>query len=361
MYPFSTMGTAATPDYWRTCLAYIEFLWTCSAPAYSSALKSAIALNMTEITYSDVAEKAELSLTEKNTIERDMCAILGGNKELFDIGCDLLCYGNAFRSIYFPFTRYTVCPSCHAQYSLKYALDHPDKFGFKYDANSVTVGEEGQLPMMGKCSCPDCGYRGAVYIKDLMSGSKQDISIISWRPQDILIESGAFNKKTCIYHFRPNAEVKKNVTDGRTLTLLTYPMELLYACSKQNLTFQFNDNEIFHLRDSTLSGVMTYGWGIPRSLSHFQLIWQLACLYKINEAIAVDYSIPKRLITPAPRAGASDGVTGDPGGTMDLLPYLHQAKQMWTTNDPGQITFMPFPVEYKLLGGDAKQLVPDTD
>jgi hypothetical protein len=359
MYPFSTLGVAATPEFWRTTLAYIEFLWTCSAPAYSSALKSAIALNITEITYSDISEEAELSLSAKNTIERDLTAILGGTKELMDIGCDLMCYGNAFRSVYLPFTRNIICPTCKSQYGLKYALDNPENFNFRYKPMTVQVGKGGALPTMGDCSCPDCGYRGVMYIKDLMSSSKQEISIVKWRPQDILIESGAFDGKTCIYHLRPNSEMKTNVREGRTLTLLTYPMELLYTCTRDNITFQFNADEVFHLRDTTLSGVLTYGWGIPRALSHFQLVWQLACLYKINEAIAIDYSVPKRLITPAPRSGASDGVTADPAGTIDLLPYLHQAKQMWTTNDPGQVQFLPFPVQYQLLGGEAKNLVPD--
>lgn len=359
-YAFSTLGTAATPDVWRTCLAYIEYLWNCSAPEYSSALKSAIALNMTEIIFSDIEEKAELSLTEKNAIERDVNEILGGTAELMQIGCDLLCYGNSFRSIYMPFTRNVICPECGVQYGLRHVIRSKDKFNFQYQPNTIEVGVDEKLPMMGVCSCPDCGYRGSMYIKDLASGSKSDISLVSWRPQDILIESGAFDRKTCIYHYRPNAETRRNAEEGRTLTLLTFPMELLYVCSKSNLTFQFNENELFHLRDHTLSGVLTYGWGIPRSLSHFQLVWQLACLYKINEAIAVDYSIPKRVITPAPRAGASDGVTADPAGTIDLLPYLHQAKQMWTSNDPGEVTFLPFPIQYQLLGGDAKSLVPDT-
>jgi len=357
-YPWSTMGTASTPDQFRHCLAYIEFLWTCSAPAYSSALKSAIALNITELTYTDVESKGELSLSSRNVIERDLDPILGGTKELMDLGCDLMCYGNAFRSVYFPFTRYIICPKCKSHHSLKYALDNPDLFDFQYKINSVQIGEEGRPPMMGTCNCPDCGYRGSFFVKDVSSDTKSDISIVSWRPQDIYIEAGSFDKKKCIYHFRADVETKRNVEDGRTLTLLTYPIELIYAVRK-NATFQFNDGELFHLRDSALSGVLTYGWGIPRMLSHFQLVWQLVCLYKINEAIAVDYSVPKRLITPAPRAGASDGVTADPSGTMDLLPYLYQVKQMWETNDHARVTFLPFPVQYQLLGGEAKNLVPD--
>jgi hypothetical protein len=359
MYPFSTMGTAATPDFWRTCLAYIEFLWTCSAPAYSSAIKSAIALNLTKLTYTNVEGEGELALTSKNTIERDLTPILGGMRELFDLGCDLMAYGNAFRSLYFPFTRTLICPQCKSNFNLKYILEHPDTFNFKYDIRKIDVANDGRLPMMGVCTCgnPDCNYRGSFYVSDILLDTKSDISIVSWRPQDIYIEAGSFDRKKCIYHYRPNAEVKSSIEKGQTLTLLTYPMALLHAVAKQ-ASFQFSDGELFHLRDSTLSGVLTYGWGIPRSLSHFQLIWQLACLYKINEAIAVDYSVPKRLITPAPRAGASDGVTADPAGTIDLLPYLHQVKQMWETNDQAQVSFLPFPVQYQLLGGEAKNLVP---
>jgi len=34
------------------------------------------------------------------------------------------------------------------------------------------------------------------------------------------------------------------------------------------------------------------------------------------------------------------------------------AKNMWTTDDPGEVRFLPFPVQYQLLGGEAKNLVP---
>ena len=358
MYPFHTMGNAATPDFWRHCLALIEYLWVTSAPTYSSALKSAIALNITELTYTDNDGKGDLSLSSRNVIERDLTPILGGTSELMSLGCDLMCYGNAFRSIYYPFARVLVCPQCKSTHGLRAVLDNPDTFNFRFKLTSVETSTDGRLPMMGVCTCSNCGYRGSHYVTDVQSETKSDISIVSWRPQDIYIEAGSFDKKKCIYHFRANPEVKRNVEEGRALTLLTYPIELIEAVRK-NVTFKFNDEVLFHLRDNTLSGVMTHGWGIPRALSHFQLVWQLACLYKINEAIAVDYSIPKRLITPAPRSGGGDSTTFDPGGTVDLLPYLHQVKSMWSTDDPGEVNFLPFPVEYKLLGGDAKQLVPD--
>ncbi len=210
----------------------------------------------------------------------------------------------------------------------------------------------------GNFTCPTCNYTGSFYVKDILLDNKKDVRIVSWRPQDILIESGSLDKNSCIYHYRPNSDDIANARTGAKLTLTTFPMELLYAI-KKNATFKFNDGVLHHARERTISGVKSYGWGIPRPLSHFQLVWALACLYKINEALSIDYAIPKRVITPAPRSGAADGLTADPAGTIDMMPYMHHLMRMWTSDDPGEVTFVPFPIQYMLLGGEANQLVPD--
>ena len=359
MWPFTTLGGAATPEQFRNALGYIEYLWNTEG-MYKSALQRVIAFNITELRVMDADTSGDLGREERIAVENSLRPILEENNVLVRACEDLVAYGNGFRSIIYPFIRMMICPSCKQEYSLDFMLNPANKetFNPRFAIGSLEVHSKTSLARMGKFSCPSCSYRGDWFVNDRETDIKDGIFIKAWRPQDILIETGAFNGK-CRYHLRLNAADKKFIEDGHPLTITTWPMEIMLSV-KRNKMFQFNDRSIYHLKEGHLSGLQTYGWGIPRALAHFKLVWYVAALYKINEALAVDYSIPKRVITPAPRTGASDAYTADPAGTIDLSRYLSRIQQMFTSNDPGQVDVLPFPIQYMLLGGEAKQLVPDS-
>jgi hypothetical protein len=52
------------------------------------------------------------------------------------------------------------------------------------------------------------------------------------------------------------------------------------------------------MREDALAGVRNRGWGISRVLANFRQAWYVQVLHRYNEAIALDYVIPFRLITP---------------------------------------------------------------
>jgi hypothetical protein len=103
------------------------------------------------------------------------------------------------------------------------------------------------------------------------------------------------------------------------------------------------------------------GWGLPRSLVNYRQIWYVQVLRRYNEAIALDYIIPFRLITPEARSGGQSGLgTQDPMSVYNAGDFRSQIRHMLNKRrrDPASWQMLPFPVNYQMLGGDANQLAP---
>ena len=101
------------------------------------------------------------------------------------------------------------------------------------------------------------------------------------------------------------------------------------------------------------------GWGISRLISNFRQVWYVQVLHRYNEAIALDYVIPFRLITPAARPGGQ-GQAQDPMLSSNMGDQMSHIRRMirQRRRDPSMWHSLGFPVEYQVLGGDASQLAP---
>jgi hypothetical protein len=95
---------------------------------------------------------------------------------------------------------------------------------------------------------------------------------------------------------------------------------------------------------------------------NYRQIWYVQVLRRFNEAIAMDYVIPFRLITPESRNGTAAGgiSTQDPMSIYAAGDFRAQVRNMINRRrrDPASWQMLPFPVNYQVLGGDAKQLAP---
>ena len=136
------------------------------------------------------------------------------------------------------------------------------------------------------------------------------------------------------------------------------------AAIKNRQMFRFHKDAIFHMKEPTVAGIQNRGWGLPRVLTNFRQIWYVQVLHRYNEAIALDYVIPFRLITPAPRGsgggGGGIGMTQDPLATFNMGDARRHINQMVQKRNhrPDDWHSLPFPVQYQVLGGDASQLAP---
>lgn len=256
------------------------------------------------------------------------------------------CYGNSFTSVIPTFTRYVLCPQCKAvEKPLRQMMDEP-VFRFKWSNYKFHA------------DCPKCKYSGAWKFYDRPSGQHNGFRIKRWNPHDIELLWEPWTDEIK-YIWKIPEEYRRQVREGKNpLVLEQVPPQVIKAVENNNHLL-FERDFIHHMREDALAGVNNRGWGISRVLANFRQAWYVQVLHRYNEAIALDYVIPFRLITPVPGDKSSGA---DPLVGMNMGGYMSQVHQMLRRRryNPAGWNTLPFPVQYQAIGGDAKAMAPDT-
>lgn len=293
--------------------------------------------------YISIRSVKETGLTEKVYCCQEM------ETHTFVVGQAILtknCYGNGFASVLVPFRRYLQCPKTGDMYPLK-VVYHNFNFDFSPDFEFIAT-------------CPKTGWRGPWQVIDKPREESDQLVLKRWSPHEIEILHDPYTDEVS-YLWRIPEHYKRMVKEGNLFHLERVSLQVLEAI-KHNKLFRFNPDTIFHMKEPTLAGIRNMGWGLPRSLVNYRQIWYIQVLRRYNEAIALDYVIPFRLITPAPGPGSAAGgvMTQDPMSIYSAGDYRSQIKNMINRRrrDPAAWQVLPFPVNYQMLGADAKQLAP---
>lgn len=254
------------------------------------------------------------------------------------------CYGNSFSSVIIPIRRYISCPKCGFESPLNKVYDNP-QFKFKWSNFKFHA------------KCPGCQRVGEWRHNDRRNNSESDIRVKRWSPHEIDLLWDPTTDDVD-YIWKIPADYRKTLREGHLFHLERANWEIVEAVkSDQNL--RFDDQVIYHMKEEALAGLRNRGWGISRVLANFGQAWYVQVLHRYNEAIALDYVVPFRVITPMPRSGAGDG-TGDPAVNQNLGGFAGRVNQMIKKHrqNPAGWNVLPFPIEYKALGGDATQFAP---
>ena len=341
--PFLDMASQAMPEDIRTALQWCEYIFQ-SNGTYRQAMERIISYFLTDLEIGSADSNKALGEDEKEKWEAFLEEQLGMLGHMQNINRDRMCYGNGFASIVVPFRRHLVCPKCSVMFPLRIVYENPKfKFGFK-DFNFVA-------------NCPKCKYRGAWKIKDEPENSPDKISIKRWSPHEIHILHDPYTDESA-YLWKIPEDYKRQVSQGRLYHLERVSRQVLDAIKNDQL-FRFEKDYLYHMKEPSLAGVKNRGWGISRVIVNFRQVWYVQVLQRYNEGIALDYIIPFRLITPAARSG-SGGASVDPLLSVNMGDFSSQVRGMIRKRrrDPSQWNTLPFPVDYQLLGGEARQLAP---
>lgn len=261
------------------------------------------------------------------------------------------CYGNSFASMLVPIKRFLGCPKCGANWPLSVVYENK-VFSFQFNMPEFIA------------TCPQCkvgsGYRGSMHVNDKPDDEEKKLKIKIWNPHEIEILHDPLTED-CHYLWRIPEDYKRQVRQGNLFHLERVSKGVLKAIHR-NTVFRFFPDTIFHMKEPTLGGILNRGWGIPRIITNFRQIFYVQVLRRMNEAIAMDYVIPTRLITPAVRQGTQGGggTTVDPMATFHGGDFRANVKRMWRERrrDPCGLQIMPYPVNYQVLGAEANQLAP---
>lgn len=263
------------------------------------------------------------------------------------IGQQLAAMGNVFISAQRAFTRDLCCPTKGC--------------GFTANIQKMSKGIDytwQQGKFMGKC--PKCRKSVQFTPRDsattLPDGRK--VRFICRAAQDMRLNYNALTDQYS-YLYRLPDHIKNGILSGQQIYLRTTPMLYIKAALSNDL-IEFDKTKFFFLRTQTLSQLdkLYKGWGVPLFLASFGNLLRLAMLDRFNQAVVMQYIAPMRLISPDPRllqAGsqpARNPISGD---------FFRQVmtKAVKTNNaNPTTWVVAPFPVNYQMIGGQAKQMAP---
>lgn len=264
-------------------------------------------------------------------------------RELGEIGDDFLVYGNCFVSVYFPFERILICPECRTEY-------HVSVLDYRFDRNT---GEFSGI-------CPKCKEHVTFERQDRRSRDVEKVKIKRWNPKFMRLRVHPISGHTEYYMQLESTDVDK-ILSGDKFYLNETPWGIVKACIGQDAArngylFKFKEGAIFHLKSGTLSGLKIRGWGIPPLLPNFKLAYYIQLLRRYDEAIAMDFIVPFRVMFPSNTAPTGqDALT-----TLSMTTFINAMQDMVHKHREKltDVQVAPFQIGYQMLGGEARQLSP---
>jgi hypothetical protein len=345
--PFMDVASLAIPTNMRAALYWCEYIFNLFG-TYRMAMERVISYFLTEVQFLDCSEDEREKWHDFSDDTLDVLSVVQGMLR------NRCCYGNAFGSLVVPFRRWLSCPRCG--YSSPLKIVHGNRaFAFTY--------QDGEPERAFHATCPTCkvgaGYRGPWLVDDRQDDEEKKLKVKCWSPHQIEILHDPYTDEAA-YLWRIPEDYKRLVRSGHLFHLERVPKEVMRAIAR-NQVYRFHPDAVFHMREPTLAGLMVRGWGLPRILSNFRQIWYVQVLRRFNEAIALDYVVPFRIITPAATGGkTSGGMAIDPMQMYNGADFRAQAMKMIRDRrrDPASIKVLPFPVQFQMFGADANQLAP---
>jgi hypothetical protein len=343
--PWRSDASPAIPENYRHALDLCEFLFLANG-AYAELQRRLIAYFLTDIDVQAPDNDHELGDDERNTWNTFLTDVVELKTALFQLNLDKACYGNAFASLWLPFRRLlTSTGGSRLTLALEEMARNPGKFSLAYDAANCKFMADDPVTNQR------CEWRVTDVLKD-------EVRVKVWNPKEIEIICDPYTDQRQ-YLWRIPADYKQEIRRGNMHYLACAPLEVLKAIRGDQL-FMFDKDALFHAREQTLSGVKMRGWGLSRVLVNYRDIRYAQILRRQNEAIALDYVMPFRVITPEVRARGGVGATPDPLLTVNMGDFRSNVLEMIRArrSNPTAWHALPYPISYQALGGDANQLAP---
>jgi len=340
--PFCDMASLAMPETIQDALRWCEYILMANGP-YRSAISRVISYFITDVEIVTTGDQ-KVGREEKQKYLDFLNDTIGIKEVLINVALDYLCYGNSFTSLLVPFRRYLSCPGCGLELPLKKVYNTPD-FAFSWSGFEFNA------------ACPHCHHSGKWKHIDRRSGEAGQIKVKRWNPHEIDILWDPHTDDTNFIWRIPD-DYRNLLRRGHLFHLERASWEIMEAV-KNNQALMFDNDVVYHMKEEALAGIRNRGWGISRVLANFRQAWYVQVLHRYNEAIALDYVIPFRVITPQPRPGQG-GEINDPVLSINLGTFVGRVQNMLKhrRRDPARWNILPFPIEYQALGGDATQLAP---
>lgn len=302
----------------------------------NSAIERVISFFITDIDIKNVP------LSDKEKIYDFLVNQLSIKHELGAIALDYITYGNVFISLNVPFIRILHCNNCHGQFQMRRA-ELTERY--KYDHAKDTF--------FGRCLL--CNKTGELLYKDLEDKDINKYTIKRWPIYEMLLDYDEYSGNTEIL-WEPSPTYKTNIQEGHLLSMCNAPKTILKTIY-EGAKLHIHRDKIFFGKDKTLSGLRLRGWGLSRVFRLLRAAWNYQMLNRANEAVAVDFILPLRVVVPQSRFG---GEGGDPVSEINLRKFSSEIGRLINIRrrDPTRWLVSPYPLDYKTVGGDGRLFAP---
>jgi hypothetical protein len=334
--PFCDIASEYVPRDINWVLEWCEYLYM-TMGTYRAAARRVVRYFLTEMQLEGESD------SEREEYEDFLNKDLKIMQVMADVGDEYMVYGNVFLSVFFPFDRYLICPKCGTAY-------RSTKIDYKFNKKDGTFSGH-----CGKCNI-DTPYTR----EDRRSPDLSRVRVIRWNPKQIKMRVHPISG-TIEYYLEMDAQFVKHIEDGDAFYLDETPWSMLQCIIKKGKKgerplYKFNEDAIYHLRDSTLSGLPIKGWAIPPIMPNFKLAYYIQLLRRYDEAIALDFIIPFRVIYPDNQGPVGQDVLSQMsmGNFVSKIQHLVQSKRKNMTD----LQVSPVKIGYEMLGGEAQQLAP---
>lgn len=323
--PFLDIASFMLPSSLKEALDLCTMFWL-KHGTYRSAAQRIVRYFITEPEFTqDEDNRSSL----KSFLEKDFNV----TKAAAAIGDDLLSCGMTASSVIFPFNRFLACPKCHQERFI-------DNISWEYQQDGFRAG----------CTC---GFRGVFKVVDRKSFDKERVVLQRWNPYELLLQRHPYSKRLSIQWDIP-ADIRQKTKAGDKFIVRDMPLEVLTTI-KENKVLQFNPQFVFYEAEDTLASVDLKGYGLPRLMSNFAQAYYVQMLKRGNEALAQDYIVPFRLLSPAemPVDGQNpwQGSVGSELVNQQISAMIDKHRR-----DPTTWNFSPIPMNYTAFGGEGQTM-----
>lgn len=339
--PFTSFANKVYPATVQEVFQWAEWLWLREG-VYMQAIRRSIGYFLCGIELRG-SDNNKLDNTTRKKYEEFLQDQMRIMETLMAVGCELVSHGNVFTSIMVPVRRTLTCPICLMNREMSHMK--PDK-DYRWDINSLLFTG----------TCPVCQKQVTFKRQDVMRADFDNpMRIIRWAPMNMTVRYNTLTGEA-VYEYDIPPSDREHIIKGDPVYLNSTPWEFIVAV-KNNYPLRFNQETFKHIKNTVTAAMepRLRGWGLPAFMANFAQVVHLQILRRYNEAIAMDYIIPFRLLTP-PQGGGEE----DPLMTHNMGNFMAQVRLMLREHrrDPATWHTLPFPLQYQALGGEAKALVP---
>ncbi len=333
--PWLDYSTVAVPDNHNLVMWWAQYLWN-SDGNFRTSMERVASHFLTDIEFPDLEASEESAWSDFFSEQLDY------REEVKACGYEYLAYGNCFVSMYLPFKRFMKCTQCNIEQPIS-------EVGYRLDYLQVAP----YLQWNKAKPCQKCGSMHPFEVLDRRDPDLSRVKLNRYDPNDIELAHNRHSLRKEFYWRIPD-DARRDYQSRARIHIDDTPIEILEAVAV-NGRLKFTDEMMLHVFEPSLSGMRTYGWGIPRSIACFRTAWLQQLTNKLDQAVAIDYTLGLRVISPAPTPGATD-----PMQTQGMDNFVRRIQGMVTQhrNNPVGYQTSPFPLQYQFMGGEGGQLLP---